>query len=47
MNYRAFIAFLILSVISVRAAETNRPPTWAVPFQPEGLSNFYKLSDRL
>jgi len=36
-----------LQMVFVRAADTNRPPNWAVAMQADGLSNFYKVSDRL
>jgi protein tyrosine/serine phosphatase len=41
---------LILLFANFAASETNRtarPATWAAAVQAEGLSNFYKVSDRL
>src|SRR5688572_24746153 len=34
-------------VLSCGAADANRPATWAEAVKAEGLSNFYKVSDRL
>jgi uncharacterized protein (TIGR01244 family) len=31
----------------ILAADTNRPANWAIAIQTNGLSNFYKVSDRL
>ena len=36
-----------LTVRTILAADTNRPAGWAVAVQADGLSNFYKVSDRL
>jgi uncharacterized protein (TIGR01244 family) len=43
------VAASLLSVVvpCAPAADTNRPATWATAMQAEGLSNFYKVSDRL
>ncbi|HKQ38823.1 MAG TPA: dual specificity protein phosphatase family protein [Verrucomicrobiae bacterium] len=38
---------LAFCLFSLSAADTNRPATWAVPMSAEGMSNFYKVSDRL
>jgi hypothetical protein len=40
----------LLATLSLSAAQTNgvaRPGTWATAMQTEGLSNFYKVSERL
>jgi protein tyrosine/serine phosphatase len=38
---------LLAAHFAPAAAETNRPATWASAMQADGLSNFYKVSDRL
>lgn len=44
------VAFVVQVGLPSTAAETNRttrPATWATAMQADGLSNFYKVSDRL
>lgn len=38
---------VIMRVSLLHAADTNRPATWAVAIKTNGLSNFYKISERL
>jgi len=46
----ALVLILVLTFASLAAAETNRtirPDAWAAALEAKGLSNFYKVSDRL
>jgi uncharacterized protein (TIGR01244 family) len=47
LRYLLGVSLLMAFVLSSGAADSNRPATWAAAMKAEGLSNFYKVSDRL